>query len=161
MGDDTARQCATNLMDTFHVMMKRVVGPEARKRQPMVLTFPQFRIVRTIEHHEGASMSQVAEHVGATLSATSKLVEGLVERGYVQRETSKDDRRKKVLALTDTGAQVLASLHQEAISCLADRLVTLSPSECAMINLAMDVLRSALLSPQGSPTPTPTETSKL
>jgi DNA-binding MarR family transcriptional regulator len=159
MPDDAVRQCATTVMDTFHMVM-RSVRPDVQKRPHMDLSMHQFRALITVEHHEGASLSLVSEHMGATLSSTSKLIDGLVERGYVRRETALDDRRKLLLALTDTGRDALASVHLEIISRLAEKLTKLSPSECAMIDLAMDVLRSAIISAQPAASGQPTETSE-
>lgn len=145
MADDAVMQCATTVMDTIHMVM-RAVRPEAHKQSRLDLSMHQFRALITIKHHEGASLSVVSEHLGTTLSAASKLVDGLVERGYVLRETAPDDRRKLLLALSDTGGQALASVNLEVIGNLAGKLGKLSPSECAMIDLAMDVLRSAIIS---------------
>lgn len=147
MTSELRQQCATGVMDTFHMMM-RTVGPEARKQSSTELSMQQFRTMMTIERHEGASLSLVSEHLGSTLSATSKLVDRLVERGYIHRETAEDDRRRLLLALTDQGSQVMESVHMEVISCLAGKLDGLSPNECAILNLAMDVLRSALVTVQ-------------
>ena len=152
MTDELQQQCATNVMDTFHTMM-RTVGPEARKHSSSELSMQQFRAMKTIEHHEGVSLSLVSEHLGSTLSATSKLVDGLVERGCIRRETAEDDRRRLILALTDAGMHVMESVHIHVITCLAGKLATLTPNECAIVNLAMDILRSALVSTQ----PTGTE----
>lgn len=143
MTERIQQQCATIVMDTFHTMM-RAVAPEARKRSTLGLSMQQFRAMKMIEMHEGASLSLVSEHLGGTLSATSKLVDGLVERGYIRRETAKDDRRKVILALSDAGAQILASVHIEVISCLAEKLSALTPGECGMLNLSMELLRTAL-----------------
>lgn len=151
MADDLVRQCSTTVMDTFHTMM-RSVGAEARRRSSTELSFQQFRAMKTIELHEGASLSLVSDHLGGTLSATSKLVDGLVERGCIRRETAEDDRRKLLLALTDEGVKLIESIHMEQISCLAERLTVLSPSECRMVELAMDMLRSALVGAQPAPT---------
>lgn len=159
MTDDRTWQCAATLMETFHLMM-RTVGPEMRRRSSPPLSFAQFRVVKALEHHRGASLSQVAEHLGATLSAASKVVDGLVERGYVQRETAEDDRRKLTLSLTPSGEQVLESLHQEAVSCLAERLTTLSSNECEMLSLAMDMLRSSLTAGQSASGRHPTESNE-
>ena len=145
-------------MGTFHTMM-RTVGPEARKHSSSELSMQQFRAMKMIEHHEGASLSLVSEHLGSTLSATSKLVDGLVERGCIRRETAEDDRRRLILALTDAGMQVMESVHIHVITCLADKLATLSPNECAIVNLAMDILRSALVSAQ--PTGHPLQRSEM
>ena len=147
MDDETAQQCAATVMDTFHMMM-RAVGPEAHKNSAAELSMHQFRAMMTMKHHEGASLSHLSERLGTTLSAASKLIEGLVERGYVRRETAKDDRRKLILALTDTGGQAVASVHLEVVTCLAGKLATLSANERAMVDLAMDLLRSAIVPTQ-------------
>jgi DNA-binding MarR family transcriptional regulator len=86
--------------------------------------------------------------MGTTVSAASKIVDGLAERGFVRRDTSTDDRRKLMLELTESGEQTVDEVHEQASSYLAQRLGMLSPGECAMLNLAMDLLRGALVSGQ-------------
>ena len=145
MADDTIRQTAINLMDTFHTMM-HVVGAEIHKKRSVDdLSLQQFRAMNMIQHHQGTSLSQLAEHLGATVSAASKIVNGLAERDLVRRDTSTHDRRKLMLALTEAGEQAVVTVRRQASSYLAQRLETLSPGECAMLDLAMDVLRSALV----------------
>lgn len=144
MADDAIRHCAIKLMDTFHTMM-HVVGTEMQKRRSVNdLSLQQFRSMNMIRDHQGTSVSLLAEHLGTTVSAASRMVDGLVERNYVRRDTATDDRRKLVLALTDAGEQVVATVHQQASSHLARQLETLSPRECEMLNLAMELLRGAL-----------------
>lgn len=147
MADERVRQCATTLMETFHMMMRTVGGEMRRRRSPIPssLSFQQFRAMKTIQDHNGASLSLVAEHLGYSLSAASKLVDGLVERGYVRRETAEDDRRKVMLAISAAGEEAVEMVHQAGMACLAEKLASLSPSECAMLDLAMDILRSKLL----------------
>lgn len=147
MSDETTQQCAANVMDTFHAIM-RAIKPEARKGSHAELSVQQFRALMIIDRHQGASLSLVSEHLGATLSAASKLIDGLVERGYVRRSSSTDDRRKLTLEVSKTGAKILESLHLEVVSCLAQRLANLSSGEQSMVNLAMDLLRSALVATQ-------------
>lgn len=143
MADDVARQCAASTMDTFHMMM-RAIHMEMRKRSPADLSIQQFHAMKTIQHHEGASLSEVSEHLGSTLSAASKLIDGLVERGYVHRETCKHDRRRLLLAITQIGEQAMESVDLEVRSLLAEKLALLSPNERAILSMAMDVLQSAL-----------------
>lgn len=150
MADDQTKQCATTVMDTFHTMMKSIL-PDPRKRPAGDLSMQQFRAMMTIERNEGASLSTLSEHLGATLSAASKLVDGLVERSYVRREYAEDDRRRLILALTETGQQMLDNVHMEVISRLADKLQTLTASEQGMLNLAMQLLRSAIVGNQPQP----------
>lgn len=139
-----AQECAAMLLDTFH-MVKRTLGAEMKKkRSSLDVTIHQFRAMNVISRNQGVSLSLVSEHMGATISTASKLIDGLVERGYVQRRTAEDDRRRLILQLTDEGDQALEKVHLEAISRLAEKLSCLSSGECAMVKVAMDMLRSAL-----------------
>ena len=147
MNDNPMQECAANVMDTFHATM-RAIRPESRRNPSSDLSMQQFRALVTMKHHQGASLSLVSEHLGSTLSATSKLIDGLVERGYIRRETATDDRRRLILAISEAGEKTLESAHLEAISRLAQRLVLLTDSERAMVILAMDLLRSAIVSTQ-------------
>jgi DNA-binding MarR family transcriptional regulator len=51
----------------------------------------------------GATVADVAEHLGVTKQAASQLVEQLVRRGYVTRETDPRDGRARLLTLTARG----------------------------------------------------------
>lgn len=147
MADESVVQCAGAIMDTFHMMI-RTVGVVARRSSTEELSMPQFRAMKTIQRYEDTSVSLVAERLGNTLSAASRLVEGLVEKGYVCRETAGDDRRRLVLGLTDSGEQAIERVHLQTVACLAEKLDTLTPSECGILNLAMDLLRSKIASSQ-------------
>lgn len=151
MANETVTQCAANLMDSFHVMM-HAVHSDKRRQMPKELSLQQFRAMRIIMENEGTSLSNVADHLGNTLSATSKLIDGLVDRGYVLRGTARDDRRKLILEVTDSGASKLDSIHMEVISTLSEKLESLTPNECAMIDLAMEIMRRALISGRGAKT---------
>ncbi|MGB9620395.1 MAG: MarR family winged helix-turn-helix transcriptional regulator, partial [Armatimonadota bacterium] len=98
--------------------------------------------------HQGASLSRVAAHLGATLSAASRIVDHLVDRGYVRRQTAERDRRRLILELTDSGEDAVNSVKLRMHSCLAEKLTALTPGECSVLEVAMDILRSALVSAQ-------------
>ncbi len=145
MAGEPAIQCATAVWDTFHRMM-HAVRPEPHKKPAKDLSIQQFRAMLTIKHHQGISLTELREHMGASISAASKLVDGLVERGYVRRENAEADRRRLILALTPDGEQVLSVVDMEVLSKLARRLAALSEGERSMVTLAMELLREALTS---------------
>lgn len=51
----------------------------------------------------GATVSEIAEHLGVTKQAASQLVDELVKRGYVTRGPHPADARAKLVTLTDRG----------------------------------------------------------
>lgn len=141
MVDDRTRECATLVMETIPLVM-RTIGAEMRRRHAGELPMQQFCALMFLKRHEGASLSLLAKHLGSSISSTSKLVDGLVERGYVSREIAPEDRRRIVLALTQSGEATLESVHRDGVGYLAEMLTTLSASQRATVMQAMDMLGS-------------------
>jgi DNA-binding MarR family transcriptional regulator len=63
----------------------------------------QCFLVVEIGRKPGISVKELAENVGLDKSGISRGVEELVRKGFVNRETSKEDRRSVELTLTDSG----------------------------------------------------------
>jgi DNA-binding MarR family transcriptional regulator len=118
--------------------LMRAIRREMRRQRSADLSIPQFRTLLFIEKHKGASLSEVAEFIGLTLPAMSKLTDGLVNRQLVSRESSRTDRRRITLSLTPEGASILRSAKERTQRNLAKALDSLSPEESAV---AVNVLR--------------------
>jgi DNA-binding MarR family transcriptional regulator len=137
------QDCAARVIRTFPALMQAIVtGVESKGK--IKLSFQQFRALMFIARHQNPNLSMVCDHLGATLSATSKLIDGLIQDGCVAGETAPDDRRIKLLSLTPSGKEEIQTHHQYLISSLAAKLDKLTESERAMVALAMDVLQSVL-----------------
>ena len=134
------QQCARDILETVPVVM-RMIRKELRKRGATVLTVPQFRTLAYVNRREGASLSEVADHIGLTLPSMSALVDGLVTRNYVTRNTQADDRRRMELALTERGETMLRTAREGTLAELAHRLSRVPSNDRAIILKAMCVLR--------------------
>lgn len=77
-----------------------------------------FAFVR-ISRPGGATVVDLAEHLGITKQAASQLVGQLVERGYVLREDDPRDGRSQVLRLTDRGRECTRVAEQAAAVAVA------------------------------------------
>ncbi|MFE5286830.1 MarR family winged helix-turn-helix transcriptional regulator [Nocardia sp. NPDC056611] len=51
----------------------------------------------------GATVGEIAEHLGVTKQAASQLVDELVKKGYAQRNPHPTDARAKIVTLTERG----------------------------------------------------------
>jgi DNA-binding MarR family transcriptional regulator len=51
----------------------------------------------------GATVSELAEHLGVTRQAAAQLVEEMVAKGYVERRRHPDDGRAQLITLTERG----------------------------------------------------------
>jgi DNA-binding MarR family transcriptional regulator len=142
MQRDGTSDCAALVMETVPVVMRSIRAEMHRRRAPGI-SVPQFRALRFIGCCEGASLSQVSKHLSTSISSSSRLIEGLVEREYVARRTAGTDRRRVNLALTASGEEVLESMHREALCFLTETMARLSRKQIGVVTEAMKALQLA------------------
>ncbi|MBI4216487.1 MAG: MarR family transcriptional regulator [Chloroflexi bacterium] len=106
------------------------------------LSIPSFRALNYLRRHPGASLSEVAKHLGLTLPSASKLVQKLVTQKVVARRVA-EDRRRICLSLTQRGRTAFALARLETHQQLAEGLRSLSKEELATVSAALRVLGGA------------------
>ena len=142
--DDTSSSevCALRVLDTVPVVM-RFIRAEMRSKRARGVSVPQFRSMAFLRTNEGASLSQVAEHVGLSMPAMSRLIDGLVRRGLLARDSSESDRRKVTLRLTARGQDMIRAARKWTEQRLAAVLGNLPKDHRSEIAAAMAVLKGA------------------
>jgi len=98
----TSEQCAVELLEIIPLLM-RTIRANMRSQRGPGMSVPQFRALAFIGRNQDATLSDVAVHLGLTLSAVSKLVDGLVSARLATRDIAAGDRRHVALALTVAG----------------------------------------------------------
>ena len=141
MDPASPRGCAGGVLDTVPLIMQFIRVEMRRSRGPGI-SVPQFRVLTFLNRTEGASLSAVADRVGLSLPAMSRLVDGLVTRDLVGREESAEDRRRVVLRLTPLGKDLVRTARAGAQARLAEVLATLSAANRAEISQAMESMRT-------------------
>ncbi|HEX9370372.1 MAG TPA: MarR family transcriptional regulator [Roseiflexaceae bacterium] len=136
----TPEACATLLMDTVPLVMRAIRG-EMRSHRPSDLSVQQFRALMFVRRRPGASLAQVAEHVGLTPPSTSKMIDRLVARQLIDRQILADNRRRVTLNLTPLGESTLADAHAATRARLAELLAALPPDERAIVARAQRALQ--------------------
>lgn len=101
----------------------------------------QFRSLVRVEREESVSVTDIADHVGTSLSTTSRVVDGLVARGFLARATSKIDRRRVNVSITGKGRAVLQAARNATRQELTRVFASLDEREHATLRDAMEILR--------------------
>ncbi len=97
------------------------------------LTPPQTGLLRAIALAPGRSQQALAQHMGTPPTRLVDLVDGLEQRGLVERRRNPDDRRLNAVHLTGTGYELMDALgrvareHDDAV------LAALDPGERAQL----------------------------
>jgi DNA-binding MarR family transcriptional regulator len=93
------------------------------------LSFSQVKMLFLLQDGGEHSVKEVAAHLVLSLPAASRSVDGLVERGFVTRRESAEDRRSRIVALSDSGQQVVAAMLRARIATLDAFVATITPEE--------------------------------
>lgn len=104
---------------------------------------PQIKTLVLLEEAGPLRMGNIASYLGRALSATTTVVDRLVEKGLVDRVSDPRDRRVVICRLTDTGEQAVDrfwQIGQERLDGLADLL---DDEELATVVEALEAIRRA------------------
>ena len=141
----SVHQCASLLIETVPLIMRRI-RTEMRTQNLLGLSVPQLRALVYLSKHQGASLSDLADHFGVTSPTASKVVDVLVERKLASRLPSTTDRRYIKLTLTSKGQDLLKLARHVTEEQLAETLRSLSQRQIAIVTQGMETLRQALAS---------------
>ena len=93
------------------------------------LTPVQYAALNQVERTPGVDQRTLARSIGQDTSTTASVIDRLEARGLMRRQVSPDDRRVRLLQLTDEGAAVLAAAAPDIVSAQERILSPLTPAE--------------------------------
>lgn len=149
-----AYPCAQEVLETVPLVM-RVIRNYMRQHRSG-LTVPQFRTLCFLSNIPQSSLSDVADFIGLSLPAMSRLVDGLVDKGLIDRRTCQNDRRHVRLSVTPLGESTVAESRQLAQQQLAEVLGQLTPQEQRDVATMMRMVRE-VFAPELGAEQTPVE----
>ncbi|HEX8510490.1 MAG TPA: MarR family transcriptional regulator [Propionibacteriaceae bacterium] len=85
-------------------------------------------------------MGELAAQEKVQPPSMTRIVNGLEERGLVARRVAEQDKRQSVVALTDSGRQVLLANRRRRNQWLAQRIAELEPAERDVLRRAVPIL---------------------
>jgi DNA-binding MarR family transcriptional regulator len=74
------------------------------------ISVSQCYALEALYTHETLNMNALATELGVTVSSASRIVDQLVAKGFVQRQTSQSDRRVCKVHATDAGRQLVDNI---------------------------------------------------
>lgn len=132
-----AEKTAQKLLEreTFGLLLLSVRQSLIRRGEYLLATrgfdinFTQFRVMRVLGRVESLTASELARSVEHDGGAVTRLVDRLVEKGYVARRPNATDRRAVDVFMTDAGREVWSSLQDCSEQINAEVLEALDDNE--------------------------------
>ena len=107
------------------------------------LSLPQYRVLSLLDEGKAAATA-LAEHLAVSRPHVTAVVDGLAERGWVERGPDPKDRRRVSHALTEAGRRALAAADEAVEARLLGLLAQLPPEPAATAAAGLALWEEAL-----------------
>lgn len=104
------------------------------------LSMVQIATLYVLDDGAAPTLRQLAERIGRSVSATSRLVDQLVRRDFVDRREDPGDRRVRRIALAERGATLLRQAERTRADAQLRLMSHLTVEERALVSRAMVLL---------------------
>lgn len=138
---------SSQLAQTFRQFMDIVLHFSLRDRAHFAkstgLSMPQFGILMQVHHRGNCGVSDISDHFDITNAAASQLVDKLVQSGLIQREEDPNDRRAKLLNLTEKARELMHQGMEGRYRWVEQLAEKLTPEERMKVNEALNIVTQA------------------
>lgn len=113
------------------------------------LGFTQLAALYVLAEGRTTTVSDLADAIGRSPSATSRLVDGLVRRRLVERRPEREDRRQRTLWLTQRGQAVLRVVDRARADQFLSAVRPLPTPERTVVAMGVAALATHAISRRG------------
>ncbi len=113
------------------------------------LGFTQLAALYVLADSGRITISDLADALNRSPSATSRLVAGLVQRRLVERRPEFEDRRQRALRLTQRGRALLRTVDRARADQFLSAVRPMPPGERALIAMGVAALATRAISRRG------------
>ena len=113
------------------------------------LGFTQLSALYVLADGQTTTVADLADAIGRSPSATSRLVDGLVRRRLVERRAEAEDRRQRTLWLTQRGHALLRIVDRARAGQFLSAVRPMPTAERALIAMGVAALATHAISRRG------------
>ena len=131
-------QQVAEVLSSLLMHLNRAASPEVfRVLGELDLSFTQLKALHLLLEGGDVNVKDVADRLGMSLPAMSRALDGLVQRGYVERHESTVDRRVRLVRLLPAGRAALDEIERGRISALEEFTASLTDDERAGLHTTL------------------------
>src|SRR3990172_2296967 len=147
----TAKQLNAALRAWAEVFMARSMHEWMRFVKGSGLSMPQFSALMRLYYRGECGISDISAHLDVTAAAASQLVEGLVQKGLLERVENPRDRRAKQVSITPKGRALIQKGIEVRNQWIEKLAVHLTAEQRATVVAALKYLTQAAEQLEPSP----------
>src|SRR5689334_49610 len=124
-----------------------------RRVRRLGITRAQWLVLTRLHRRPGASLSELAEMMEVEKATAGRMIDRLVDNGWVERRTARDDRRVKRVYLTEDAERVHKRVWRVAEQTVDAALAELSGRERTQLMSLLQTVKTTLVSAHDSDPP--------
>ena len=138
----TAKKLPLDTKTILHLMIvhNKMQEQLAAALKPFEVSLQQFNVLRILrgQGNTPANLCTINDRMVSRMSNTTRLVDKLVAKGYVARNTCKENRRKVEIRITDTGLHELKKMDRAIKNTERHLLSALDRDDLEQMNILLD-----------------------
>jgi DNA-binding MarR family transcriptional regulator len=140
---DESERLSRSLSVLRHAVLRDGFLDAIRAMDDHDLSVAQMATLILLDAEGSSTVGDLANDLGRSLSATSRLLDQMVRRGLVSRQEDQLDRRVKRVALAEHGQELIARVQRRRAEAQLSVMAALSDAERADVMRAMALLAEA------------------
>ena len=128
------------LVDLIIELKKDCMIDEKQVRTLCNVSLSEYKAVMEIKTAERITCNVLSKKMGLSPSRGSRIIDGLVRKGYLLRVTNPEDRRSFVLSLSSKGAKIKDDIERERNNCEKRIREKLSTKEFDLIKEGLELV---------------------
>ena len=117
----TQKHNSTNLPPTSRSLpialaraREKVMAPIREMLSESGITEQQWRVLRALSESGALDATKLADRACLLLPSLTRIIQTMLEKGYVSRSTDKEDRRRQLITITASGQTIIDDNRQQA-----------------------------------------------
>lgn len=110
MSSDHKEILVDNILTTADKLFRTMLPTVPEALLSMDVTMPQLKIMLMLYFHGPMRMSAIASELNVTLPTATSLVDKLVDKNFVSRETRNEDRRVVICQVSEEGNTAIVNI---------------------------------------------------
>lgn len=133
------KKTVINLIYTSNAVREKIV----EQLKPFDISMEQFNVLRILRGQKGkpANLFTIQERMVSKMSNTTRLVDKLISKKLVKRNTCEQNRRKVEIFITEKGINLLTEIDPIIITAEEQAVKNLTPEDMIYLNELLEKLR--------------------
>lgn len=136
-------QLIQTIRQFIDIAMHHSLRERAHFAKAIGLSMPQLGILMQLHFRENCGISDISDRFHITNAAASQLADKLVQSGLIRREEDPQDRRAKLLNLTDKAKELMQHSLEKRYRWVDELAAKLTPEERIKVSEALQIMTQA------------------